>query len=326
MNTYLTATIGALSGRMDSPKPIFSHRMSVLGLATTFAAEDADLLDTLCAGYADWPAAPEAEKDALEIRFGFGADASGAGGGAATDVGINGPRMTLRGAGRSAWADAETGRGEAWVARGLLDEPAVLGELVDTLVLFLATRTGATRTGRTPVHAAGVMVGGVALVLAGRSGAGKSTLALRAMQRGLPILSDDTVYIQLRPDFRVWGFRRPLHVFPDEAPRFTAGTRLRGGRLKAAVPLAPGLSGPPVAERAALVVLARGEAVGLEPLEAAAATAALSRLDAGFDLLVEASAEAIAALAACGAWRLTLTRDPEAALDLLLARFGGGPE
>ena len=316
MNTYLIAAGGALSGRMDSPNPIFSRRISILGLATRFAAEDANLLDALCAGYTDWPDAPAAGTPALEIRLGFGADASGAGGGA-TDVGITGPRLTLRGAGLSAWADAETGRGVGRVARGLLDEPAALGELVDTLALFLLTRTG-----RTPVHAAGVMVGGLALVLAGPSGAGKSTLALRAMQRGLPILSDDTVYIQLRPDFRVWGFRRPLHVFPDEAPRFTAGTRLRAGRLKAAVPLAPGMAGPPVAGRAVLVVLARGEAVGLEPIAAAAATATLSRLDAGFDLLAEASAEAIAALAARGAWRLTLTRDPEAALDLLLARFG----
>jgi hypothetical protein len=299
---------------MGSPTPIFSRRISILGLATVLAAEDADLLQAMCAAYSDWPetSAPEV---GLELRLGYGADVDGLGGGV-VDIGINGQRLTLRGAGQSGWADAGSGRAEARVARGLPGDPSALTELVDTLLLFLLARAG-----RTPVHAAGVVIGGVALVLAGPSGAGKSTLALRALQRGLPILSDDTVYIQLRPDLRVWGFRRPLHVFPDEAPRFTTGTRLRAGRLKAVVPAPPAGPGPPVADRAALVVLSRGEAVALDPLDPAEALAALSRLDAGFDLLAEASAEAVAALAGRGAWRLTLTRDPEAALDLLCARF-----
>ena len=294
----------------------FETLLEPLGVATAVAADDAGLLEALRRLYGDWRAEPAAAAARLSLRFEIGADVDERG---VADIGINGSRLTLRGAGVAGWADAGTGEAGARVSPRLAADPAALAEAADTLLLFLLTRSG-----RIPVHAAGVMAGGTALVLAGRSGAGKSTLALRAMQRGLPILSDDTVYIQLQPDLRVWGFRRPLHVFPEEAPRFTDGTRLRAGRLKAVVPLSSAAAGGPLcADRAELIVLARGAAVALEPLDAAAALAALSRLDAGFDLLAEASAEAITALAARGAWRLTLTRDPEAALDLLCARFEG---
>src|SRR5690606_145787 len=129
-----------------------------------------------------------------------------------------------------------------------------------------------------------------ALVLAGRSGSGKSTLALAAAGRGLQILSDDTLYIQLRPRTRVWGLRRPVHVFPQDGPRFTAATRLRGGKLKAAVTLPPGACGPPFAEKAELVLLERGERLALARIDAAEAAAGLAHLEPGFDLLPQESA------------------------------------
>jgi hypothetical protein len=109
-------------------------------------------------------------------------------------------------------------------------------------------------------------------------------------------------------------------VFPADAPGFIRETRLRGGKLKAVVPVPPRPE-PPVAERAAVVLLERGEAVRLEPVEPQIAARVLSRLEPGFDLLVWESAEAIAAVTAMGAWRLTLTRDPAAAIDALVERF-----
>jgi hypothetical protein len=171
------------------------------------------------------------------------------------------------------------------------------------------------------VHAAGVLLGETALVLAGPSGSGKSSLALAAMERRLPILSDDTLYIQLRPSLRVWGMRRPLHVFPQDAPRFMPDRRLRGGKLKAVVPLARTAS-VRFADKALVILLERGGALGFEPLSPDAVAAGLSRLDPGFDLLPEESAEAARALAGRGGWRLTLSRDPAAAIELLRERLG----
>jgi hypothetical protein len=225
----------------------------------------------------------------------------------------------MTGAGVQGWADAQSLTACCRVSRDLVAEGRRLSaEATDTLLLFLLTRSG-----RVPLHAAGVMCGETAVILAGPSGSGKSTLSLAAMTRGLRILSDDTVYIQLQPRLRIWGFPRPLHVFPADAPGFIQGSRLRAGKLKAAVPLAAWPAAP-VADHAALVLLARGEDIRLEPIEPSAAMAALSRLEPGFDLLARESVEAIAAITAHGVWRLTLTRDPAAAIAVLVDRFGLG--
>jgi hypothetical protein len=237
---------------------------------------------------------------------------------AAAPVGIevDGARLRLTG-GAEGWADARTLTASCRVSRALAEEPGRLAaDVTDPLLLFLLCRSG-----RVPLHAAGVMCGKTAVLLAGPSGSGKSTLSLAAAARGLRILSDDTVYIQMLPRLRIWGLPRPVHVFPADAPGFIAGTRLRGGKLKAVVPV-PVWPGPPVAEDAAVVLLERGDRVRLEPVEPAEAAAALSRLEPGFDLLARESAEAIAAVTARGAWRLTLTHDPAAAIEVLRDRFG----
>jgi hypothetical protein len=112
-------------------------------------------------------------------------------------------------------------------------------------------------------------------------------------------------------------------VFPADAPGFTGKTRLRAGKLKAAVPL-PAAADPPAADRAEVVLLERGQAVRLERIAASEAASALSHLEPGFDLLAEDSALAIAALTASGAWRLTLGHDPGEAIGRLLAELESG--
>ena len=231
---------------------------------------------------------------------------------------VDGRRLRLTG-GAEGWADARAVSAFCRIPRALAERPARLAaEVTDTLLLFLLCRSG-----RTPLHAAGVMCGETAVLLAGPSGAGKSTLSLAAVARGLRILSDDTVYIQMLPRLRIWGLPRPVHVFPADAPGFIGETRLRGGKLKVAAPV-PAWPGPQVADRAAVVLLERGERVRLEPVERPVAAKALSRLEPGFDLLDRESAEAIAAVTAAGAWRLTLTRDPAAAIEVLAERFSVG--
>jgi hypothetical protein len=196
--------------------------------------------------------------------------------------------------------------------KDLANDAAAFADLTDTLLLFLLARRG-----RTPVHASAFMAGDLAVVLAGSSGSGKSTLALAASDRGLAVLSDDMVFVQLEP-FALWGFPRPIHVFEADAPSGDHQTRVRSGKTKAAVPLVrPALN----AERCVLVVLERGTELALRPIEPEAAVDELMNLDSGFDLLEKDSRGAIGALASNGAWRLTLSNDPRAAIELLMSRF-----
>jgi len=289
-------------------------RIAPLGVPTLILSDDAGLRDTARAAYDDWRAQPPFAEPVITLRLEVG-DNSGPI--EEARIRIEGSRLTLDGAGVAGWADAISKRAHCVAPRRLIGAPEALAETVmDTLLLFLLARTG-----RTPMHAAGVMFGDTALVLAGPSGSGKSTLSLAAMTRGLPILSDDTLYIQLQPGVRIWGFRRPIHVFPADAPRFNHATRLRGGKLKAVIPLSPGAAGPAVADKAMLVLLERGDRLALTPIDAETALAGLSRLDAGFDLLPQESGAAARALAGDGAWRLTLARDPGAAIDFLRERL-----
>jgi hypothetical protein len=284
-----------------------------MGRPVVVVATEARLLAAVAQAYGAWRQASPA--DGAPIRLALEAGEEDWTGGEA-EVVVDGPRLRLTGAGIEGWADATSLSAFCRIPQGLERDAALLAsEATDTLLLFLLTRSG-----RIPVHAAGVCCGDLALVLAGPSGSGKSTLSLAAMARGLQILSDDTVYIQLQPGLRIWGFPRPVHVFPADAPRFTPASRLRKGKLKAAVPV-PEPQAPPVAERAALILLQRGEAVSIERVEPAVAARALARLEPGFDLLAEESAAAAKALAAPGAWRLTLGHDPAVAIERLLQRL-----
>lgn len=51
---------------------------------------------------------------------------------------------------------------------------------------------------RNPIHATSVVIGGRALLLAGRSGSGKSDLALRLIDRGALLVSDDYTMLENR--------------------------------------------------------------------------------------------------------------------------------
>jgi hypothetical protein len=294
------------------PSQILPLTLFIMGRPVLIQAANPALRATLADTYAAWPAEP-ADGPPITLALQTG----NAAGSKQTRIEVDGSRLLLSGDGIDGWADAGTLSAACTVPESLLGQPAKLAEdVTDTLLLFLLTRSG-----RVPVHAAAFVHGNIAVLLAGPSGSGKSTLTLAAMSRGLRILSDDTVYIQLQPRFRIWGYPRPVHVFPADAPGFIGATRLRGGKLKAAIPLPP-LPEPPVADQAALVLLKRGENIRLERVAPAVATAALSQLEAGFDLLARESAEAIAAVTARGAWQLTLARDPAKAIETVTRELG----
>lgn len=287
--------------------------LAPMGIRTVFEADDPGLLAAARAAYAAWVGLPAADHEApLRIRLALGPASTDR---RAADVRVDGARLTIDAPGTQGRADAATR--EAWctVPPALAADPERLAEeVLDTLVLFLLTRAG-----RIPVHAAGVRVGDRAVVLAGPSGTGKSTLALAALRAGLPVLSDDTVYVQLAPRLRVWGLPRPIHVFPRDAPAGENGSlRLRSGRWKAAVALPDDAGRPRVAERAAICLLERGGRVALHPVTADEAVERMAALvEPGFDHFRDQLPAAVRALAAGGAWRLTLSADPGEAIRVL---------
>ena len=302
---------------MGPKEQVWRHRFAPLGIPTIVIANDPELLATVRAAYAGWAVeAPETDP-ALIIRLDAGSAPST---GVSCGVTVEGSRLTLAGDQIAGQADAAAGEASATVpARLIGDSEALAAEVTDTLLLFLLARHG-----RVPLHAAGVIVQGRVLVLAGPSGSGKSSLALAALGRGLALLSDDTLYVQRDPVLRLWGLPRPIHVFPRDAPSGRHATRLRGGKLKAVVPL-PQAKTPRFADEAAVIVLERSDELSLVPIDAETAVRGLARLDPGFDLLPEESAAVARILAKDGAWRLSTGGDPGAAIELLCHQFGTDP-
>jgi hypothetical protein len=126
--------------------------------------------------------------------------------------------------------------------------------------------------------------------------------------------------VQTSPDFRLWSLAGAIHVFARDAPVGSGDEmRFRAGRWKKA------LSAPArrfVAHDAVLFVLDRGEDLRLTPLpEDEAVRCVTAKPEPGYQFYGDASVAAARALAANGAWRLTLSADPAEAIALVLQRF-----
>jgi hypothetical protein len=237
-------------------------------------------------------------------------------------------RLTVRGRGVRGRAEVSQGFASCTVSTEYLEDPdALRRDVLEPLVLMLLTRRD-----RTPIHASAFIADGVAVLLAGRTGAGKSCLARAADQAGFQVMSDDTVYVQLEPRLRVWGWPTVVHLLAEDACGAKGPVRLRNGRVKHVVPLRSASQDPLVCDRAVLCVLspAKESAPRLSPISTAAVEERLWPLDEGFDLLPGPIAQAISSLAAGGAWNLTLSADPAEAVRLLatnlprLSEFGPG--
>jgi hypothetical protein len=226
---------------------------------------------------------------------------------------VHGSRLELRIPGATGLAEATAGTASCHVTPELAADPDRLAEeVLEPLLLFLLTRAG-----RIPLHAAGFLLGHRAVLLAGPSGAGKSSLALEAARAGLPVLGDDTVFLELDSGLRIHGAPRPLHV-PVAGASPPGELRLRGGRWKQRA----GWSSGATADQGVLCLLARGDAPGLAPLPAEQAVAELmAGLEPGFDHFREVLPDVLRRLAAGGCWRLTLDADPARSFAVLLAGF-----
>jgi hypothetical protein len=229
---------------------------------------------------------------------------------------IENSRLTAASDHVNSYADGLAGEGRCVCQREHVDSPAA-AEAINTVVLFLVAHAG-----RIPVHASAFMLGDTAIVLAGRSGSGKSSLAHAANRKGLPVLSDDTLYVQTEPRLRIWALPKAIHLLEEDTPDETGREmRFRSGRWKHVVPITRPLH---AADSAILFVLDRGDAIALEPMPSEDAVSELTDSpEPGYEFYGPQSAATIRALARAGCWKLTLSRDPDAAVDVLCAHLTG---
>lgn len=227
---------------------------------------------------------------------------------------IIGRRLEIVERGIAVSAGGERGRGTCIFHPQAVGSEA-FANAINTVALFLVAQRD-----RIPLHASAIIVHDRALILAGRSGAGKSALALAADRAGLPILSDDTVFLQLQPTFCVWG--RPLfvHLSEMDAPAGTSGgIRIRSGRVKRAIPIVHQCRR---ADRAALFLLTKGDRVVFQRLDPEDAVRVLTRdPEPGYEFYGARLEEAVRVIAASGCWRLTLSTNADDAIGALVRAF-----
>jgi hypothetical protein len=183
---------------------------------------------------------------------------------------------------------------------------------------------------RQPVHAAAVARDGTLVLLLGPSGAGKSTLAYAAHLAGLTVVSDDTVWVQLRPRMTVWGppaRGQRISLMPDARERFPSlasadPMRLPSGKCKISVAVGnPAPGGSLRAERAVVCLLSKSrDATLLTRARPETVAAALAREpEPGFDRFPTRLAACARALAGAGGWELAVSNDPSSAVPHLIA-------
>lgn len=102
--------------------------------------------------------------------------------------------------------------------------------LVQSIVLEPLLAIAMAGRGRALVSAAGILVDGQAVLIAGASRSGKSTTALRAWATGHELLGDDHVIITA--DGQVTAFRRRLRLYPDLVDTAPLAVRRLGGAVR----------------------------------------------------------------------------------------------
>jgi hypothetical protein len=211
-------------------------------------------------------------------------------------------------------AQYDQGRALAFIAPELLQREAQLRyNVLQLLALLLATQHD-----RVPLHAGAVVIDGLAILLAGKSTAGKSTLCYAAVRDRFQLLAEDVVYVSRAPDLRLWGLPERIHLVPDAVRFFPeligAEPEIQAnGKLKIGIETASIGPGRAVrhAERAVVCLVERHAGAGtrLEPVDPEWAAAVLSEdREPGFDLY-EGTRAAADAVAAGGAYRLTVGHD-----------------
>jgi hypothetical protein len=317
------------------PDPLYDGLVvEVMGIPVSFRSSSVALLEAAArrfgGGDAVRGASGHVSSAAVEVILAMAPvdEASGPQGAAPLTFTLAG-RDVLRiaGPGARGEADAVGGRGRLAVAPSVAaDKERFEHGILEAVTLFLVTERD-----RQPVHAAGVLLPGGAVLLAAPGGTGKSTLTYALLRVGTPVLSDDAVYLQSRPTPAVWGLRKRLclpldaaETFPELADR--RPVRRADGRMKLVVDLGAVRSAAPTcAEPLGVCLLERGGGPpGVTEISPETAVSALMRgLEPGFDRFAHTLPDALREVAERGAWRLDLPPEPAAAAALVRSLVRG---
>ena len=236
----------------------------------------------------------------------------------------DGRRLLMHTAGSFAIADPDRREALAYVSDTLAaDREHFRLTMLESLVLALASQFD-----RVPLHAAAIARDGAGVLLAARSGVGKSTLAYAAHAAGLPVMSDDTVWVQRSPRSRVWGMPRRIHLTPGSEQFFPELARsttsvLANGKVKMVVDLAQRHNGetPLVVDHVGICLVERSSGVlslsRADPDEVVRELG--TRLEPGFSLFAEQTPAYVRGLVGSFVWRLRLSGHPADAVPLLAA-------
>ena len=311
------ATLHAI--RMAPARLFASVTLPVLGLSLRVESNSprviAAAVEAFGADSADVPAGAPAARIRINVRPGRADD-----GGPVSHGVPRGNLLLISSAGCHGYADTLLREAVAEVGEGLVDDREHFRcGVLEALALFMLSRLD-----RDPLHAAAVVRGETALLLAGPSGVGKSTLVYAAARAGLRILSEDAVFLQLDP-FGVWGMPRFIHLTPASVRFFpelegVPPRLLANGKTKLALDLRERAPAAPAtfAERAGVCLLARGDAPGIALLQADEVVEALTAApEPGFDHFAGSVGARIRHAAEHGAWRMTLPAHPPDAVPML---------
>lgn len=216
----------------------------------------------------------------------------------------------------------DTQHAVAFVSPSALGEPDWFTAHVNGLGILAATQRD-----RLPLHAACIVRDGRAWILIGASGVGKSTLTYACHDAGAEVLAEDTVFVSLAGEPRLWGHAACAWLAPD-AERFfpvLAGrpviTRHNGKRRIAASLEVTGRQ-PRLAHEGTVtvVLLTRGaDEPASTPVGPQDVGSALATVDEGFDQYPEGRGAVVDWLSTQPAYRLSIGTDPARAAATVLA-------
>ena len=303
--------------------------LPVLGVPVRFESNSAAAIETVEDAFGMWRAlraspeliAPLSLRVRLIVHDG---DEGGAPHAPVTCRMPDADRVVVHTPGSVAIADTSRGEAVAYVTPALLaDRAHVQYEIIEGMTLTLVTARD-----RYPVHAAAITRGQVALLLAGPPGTGKSTLAYQAYRHGLRVLSDDAAYVQLEPEFRLWGIPDRVHLLASAGAHFPElvgrqPSLLANGDEKLVVRLPAAWPAPeaavPVASRVGVCLLERSGAAAFRAPASAAEVQAFLKEGLGLSRVRFGGAmdQALARLVPAGGWRLSLSANPADAVPHL---------
>jgi hypothetical protein len=304
----------------DVPLP-YRRELPVLGVRVCYSSNSEAILPVVDGRFARWASIPRELIGAglVHVRFILheGKDVAA---GPITYRMPDDKRFLLHTAGSFGLVDIERRDAVAYVSSALVSDVEHFGYgIVEAITLLLVARQD-----RQPVHAAMIARGAVGLLLAGPTGVGKSTLAYAAHEAGYRVLSDDSVYVQRRPELRIWGTPGTMYLLAEARRHFPSvkqhAERLPSGKEKVVIDLGSVWdNGAPVVKRAGVCLLTRDGGAILQDKASPEEAREFLRKGLGTQTAWYRASlpSALSALCATGAWRLNLSSDPRDALPYI---------